>query len=241
MPHGTPDYGPAALGKTVHPIADMAELAARLGSIHTFDRRGNVIFMDDFESGIEKWYCYGSAGGLYSWSASKPAGGGFSLRLYTDNDEDDYMAASHFEAFPVLSRMGFQCSFLPVQTIKSLWWRLYVDDLVESVVGEIGWDYATNILSYLGSDGEMHNLSPEKTLKLTASFFYTTKLVVDFNADKYVKLIINDSVYDLSDYSLGHQDTGLLPRLACDMGVYNAGEGWAEMHIDNAILTQNEP
>jgi len=33
----------------------LAELATRLGSIVTYDRKGEVIFCDDFEDGIDAW------------------------------------------------------------------------------------------------------------------------------------------------------------------------------------------
>ena len=64
MGHGYPDYGTQGPVSTVHSIQDLGELAVRLGSIVTFDRRGNVLWLDGFDSGIGAW----SKGGNVNYS-----------------------------------------------------------------------------------------------------------------------------------------------------------------------------
>ena len=51
----TPDYGRLSAQATVFPVTDLGELAARLGSIVSHDRRGDVIWLDGFEDGLDKW------------------------------------------------------------------------------------------------------------------------------------------------------------------------------------------
>jgi len=53
--HGTPDWGVTAGARTVYQMTDLGELAVRLGSIVTHDRRGDVIFLEDFEEGMGRW------------------------------------------------------------------------------------------------------------------------------------------------------------------------------------------
>ncbi|GAI87669.1 unnamed protein product, partial [marine sediment metagenome] len=55
MAHGQPDFGMYAAKETVASLADVGELAARLGSIVAQDRRGDVIFLEDFEAPILNW------------------------------------------------------------------------------------------------------------------------------------------------------------------------------------------
>ncbi|GAI56753.1 unnamed protein product, partial [marine sediment metagenome] len=79
MAHGQPDFGMYQIAKTIYRLADMGELAVRLGSIVTHDRRGDVIWMDNFDSGIAKWYQFASDDdGLVEWSAERSRSGGFS-------------------------------------------------------------------------------------------------------------------------------------------------------------------
>ncbi|GAG01299.1 unnamed protein product, partial [marine sediment metagenome] len=39
-------------GSTRFPLSDIGELAVRLGSLCSYDRRGEVIFIDDFGHGV---------------------------------------------------------------------------------------------------------------------------------------------------------------------------------------------
>lgn len=55
MPRGMPDWGEYSPQEVVSKLLDNAELAARLGSPVLFDRRGTVIFMDDFNCGVNHW------------------------------------------------------------------------------------------------------------------------------------------------------------------------------------------
>jgi hypothetical protein len=78
---GTPDYAsPAAVGQTpsgnVYASSDVSELATRLRPLDTLDRRGNIIFYDDFRDGMEKW-----VGVDADWSSVRSRSSGFSAFL----------------------------------------------------------------------------------------------------------------------------------------------------------------
>ncbi|GAI49683.1 unnamed protein product, partial [marine sediment metagenome] len=55
MSRGQPDYGSSAVKEVAGTLADMGELAARLSSIVEYDRRGDVVYLDDFEEPVLKW------------------------------------------------------------------------------------------------------------------------------------------------------------------------------------------
>ena len=63
MARSGPDWGLRGGKATVFPLTDMAELAARLRSIDVYDRAGDVIALDDFQSGIDQWEHSGSGSG----------------------------------------------------------------------------------------------------------------------------------------------------------------------------------
>ncbi|MFH1593720.1 MAG: hypothetical protein ABID09_03365, partial [Candidatus Omnitrophota bacterium] len=63
MAHTNPDYTSKGKLNTITASTDNAELAVRLGSVVTFDRRGNVIFIDDFEGATLFWTTGGAGVG----------------------------------------------------------------------------------------------------------------------------------------------------------------------------------
>ena len=75
MAHGAPDWFGTTPQGMVHRVADLAELAARLGSPDVFDRRGNVLFMDSFENGQNNW-SHGALVGVsnyFNWRWPQPS------------------------------------------------------------------------------------------------------------------------------------------------------------------------
>jgi len=52
MPRGHPDYGQAGPTSLIATVPDLGELAARLGSNNTWDRRGFILWYDDFEASV---------------------------------------------------------------------------------------------------------------------------------------------------------------------------------------------
>jgi len=87
MAHGQPDYGMYTLANTIYRLTDMGELAARLGSINTYDRRGDVIFLDSFESGLTAWSPSSACTGSDLVQSAKHArSGGFSAKFVCGSD-----------------------------------------------------------------------------------------------------------------------------------------------------------
>jgi len=90
--HGAPDWWGTEQTSTVHLVQDVGELAARLGSIVTFDRRGNVIWLTSFEDGLQ-----GTSFGVDhvdskgTLSTNRALGGAYSIRLDPRGAADAYV------------------------------------------------------------------------------------------------------------------------------------------------------
>ncbi|GAJ22875.1 unnamed protein product, partial [marine sediment metagenome] len=116
MPRGQPDYGGHAAKEITGSLSDMAELATRLGSIVTFDRRGDVAFLDDYESGIEKWvesHAEGTEWGTVGLSARAAESGSFSTKLVTKGTVDGYAQVIYTLPYwnPINGRLGVEIKF----------------------------------------------------------------------------------------------------------------------------------
>jgi len=242
MPHGGPDWGTSGKISTVHTIEDLGELAARLGSIVTFDRRGNVIWYDDFESGVHQWIPVLTAGrGSVEWDGNYSLKGGFSAKLTTGNVAGDKITVERWLTTPVLSRIGYELSFkLPV-FLDFLHFLIDVYDGTYNHIIQFNWIKATMTWQYWGPDFAYHNLTPIMALSTANDIFHTVKVAADLTTGYYVRLIVNNTVYDLSGKQYRRVGAGFEPHLGLCYDITNDRAAKASSHLDDVIFTQNEP
>lgn len=69
----------------------------------------------------------------------------------------------------------------------------------------------------------------------------TMKLVIDMDTNKYVRAMFNQTVYDVSSYSLATGASAIGPHILVRM-IFQSDENAANIcYLDDAIVTQNEP
>lgn len=240
MPHGYPDWGGAAPVVTVYSLQDLAELAARLGSIDTFDRRGNVVWFDDFESGIENWRRSGPGAYSIDWDSKYAKTGGFSCRITTDTGFP--ATISKYFGFPVLSAMGFEFSFSYTQNWQYLYLVIYLADGTNLSIAAVRYNAVTKMWQYMATDGSYQDIPGSSyTLSPMVEEFDTMKLVADFITGKYSRLLVNSQVFDLSALSLRKYAAALTPSMSISITMEALPTGPAIGNIDDVIVTQNEP
>ncbi len=241
MAHGQPDFGLYRAKQTVYGLADDAELAARLGSIVTFDRRGDVVWLDDFESDVFKWlFAQTGVGGSLVASTARASSGGFSAYLTTGGALGNIGNMSHMEPYPVVSKMGFEMSFALNANISEYLLEMYFFDGVNYHLARVRFLPATFTLE-VDHGGVWTQVATAIPVRISFYLFVTLKLVADFTAAmKYVRVILNEVEYDLSAFDLDQvlNATGrhLLVRLQLTTGV-GSSQG---SYVEDAIITQNE-
>jgi len=242
---GLPDYSQSApVGQVpVGPIyssGDVAELAVRLGSPNSHDRRGNVIFWDSFENGFPRWRLVHLAGGTIELSTDRCRSGSTSLKM-TPND-NDFVLADIFMPFPTLGLFGFETSFV---------WNEGIEQLAFSPslqTGEINYKGSVSIRP---SDHSIFIQGTElidNTITLSPNndyLFHTLKLVVNYLTGKFVRLILDSTEYDISRYDLITYASTASPQLNYVISVEVGGAVVFPLnhveYIDDVIITQNEP
>jgi len=251
---GLPDYAQAKpVGSVpvgpVYTSTDIAELAARLGSIVTFDRRGNVTFLDDFEGTLGKWdFLTGIEGFRAEISPDFTRSGSFSAKLTTGANRKQLMYC--YRPFPVLSKQGFEFSFA-YSDMEEIQMDMQINKGDYVHFASAKWIRAEKKCQYC-DDGEIYrDLSPLVRPKSSSfagatgrAVFNTIKLVVDSVTDEYVRLILNDTIYDLSGLRLFNwvaagdaiDATWMAPMIWFTSTVVSQ-----VIYIDDVILTQNEP
>ena len=242
MGHGTPDWWGSEPGETTFQVQDVGELAARLGSIDTFDRRGNVVFLESFEEGLSKWTLFhaGTADDILL-STTYPKHGAYSVKLIGGSGVGHYVQIRHREPIPVLSRIGFEFSWAPDSDMSTIEQYLYWYDGTNDYTWAVRYVVSTHALQVRDSAGNWQTITTAWIPSLTYSTSHVWKLVVDLETGEYAFLIVDQNGYDLSAYSGQFLSAGLGPYLSMDLFYYSTAGKNSVCYIDDVIITQNEP
>lgn len=243
MGHGYPDWGPTAPIATVYTLQDLAELAARLGSPVVFQRTGNVIFLETFDSLAKVITETGGIGGSISISSEKALYGDFSCKMITGGAVGDYAVVRVRLAYPILSKIGVEfCWHMPDDSsLSDIWLDVLLYDGTTSWWAMVGWYVDDDTWYYFDADGNEVPLSPTVAYFEGQTQFNHTKLVVDFEKKEYVRLVANNLTYNLTGKPLRPVASGLNAQLLTRVVTYARALGGATIFLDSMIVTQNEP
>ena len=246
--HGTPDWAPTAPVATIYTVQDLGELAARLGSIDTFERGGNVIWYDDFENGLNKWLTYAYGGGaVAALTTLRSHTGCFSVRLVAGSDGLQYAGLRWDGAFTRLSRLGYEICWSGADTdvagfmTEKLSFTFSINDGTYAHVAEIAYDVKNGLWKYVDENGVGQIFLSDYWHVALTHLFNFFKLVIDPINSKYVRVLINDKEYDLSEHALYRYLDPTCPSIILTFHIDSQAGKMAECFVDNVILTQNEP
>lgn len=241
MAHGTPDWWGSAPRDTTYALQDMAELAARLGSIVTWDRRGDVIFTHSFETGISPMVVGVFGTGCDYWLTSEGVThGGLSLWLKAGSDAQRLAQASVFLPPPVLGKCGVEVWFGVHARNQYIMLNFAYYTGAAKLLTAVRYDHVNSTVEYWDSAGAWQQLAAGVSLYEFSYPVHVFKLVVDFlNAD-YVRVILDQHTYPMTASIQSVVDT-TKPRISPYFSSYST-EGYnAEVPLDSVIVTQNEP
>ncbi|KKK96081.1 hypothetical protein LCGC14_2666380 [marine sediment metagenome] len=241
MTRDLPDWGAQSSQATVHEVTDLGELAVRLGSIVTHDRRGDVIWFDGFEDGLVKWATatFGT-GAAVDLSLTKARNGLFAARLVAGSDGGLSARIDKTIPFPVLSPMGAEFSFQLQQNIDNLEFIFDLFDGVDVTQYLITWSDVANNLLYQDSAGVDQVFASDVSLSITDTLFHTMKLVVDMENKVYARLIIDNTTYLLTDIAALAIADVTTPAVRVRMNLIGRAGDNDLIYVDDVILTQNE-
>ena len=229
-------YGP------VYEEIRLAEHAVRLGSIDTFDRRGDVIFLDTFEHGLGRWLTSASgSSGTPNLSTNYARSSGLSCCLHTPATEGYFSSISHYSPIPVFTKRGIEASFsLPTaETILEVSQYFYIG--TTRTYFAVRYNQPNSTLEYFGSDNDWHVLASSVRPYPRDYCFNTLKLVVDLVTLQYVRCILNSTCYSMADLDARTTADLTAPYLQTLILLLNPAAEAKTLYVDDVILTQNEP
>ena len=255
---GLPDYAaPAPVGQVpvgpVHTLTDVGELAARLKSGNTFDRRGNVLWLDDFEDALKWEPDIGSgSGGSIALSAEAARSGAGSCKMTCPDTLGGYAQIRRYSGYPVVSKIGSEISFTlpPSPGFGQLLLELTLDDGTDWIVASVFWDmsdpdHRNHTLLLVTPTGGVVFADDLHSYLQSIYCFHTLKLVADFVNKKYLRFILDHRTWDLSEYDLQIMTGPLVSigvHLHTSFYVENNEAGTNPFcYADDSIITQNEP
>jgi len=242
MPHGTPDWGHIGPKSTTFGLDDLGEQAVRLGSPHLWDRRGDTILLDDFESGLGQ--CVREAPGVnaavvleggHAWR------GGFCAKLTTGDDAGDFARISYGHGLPVNSRIGLEFTFTLHEDTRYIRWDIIRQDPTTTYWASVGLNFPLNAVGYLTAGGVWVELAPGITLWASDVSWHTGKLGADWSTFQYVRFILNDREWPMPGLGLFPAPGAAFEATIWRVTHYTNVDANISAYVDNVIVTQNEP
>lgn len=242
MAHGKPDWGMVGPKQTVYGLDDLGEAVVRLGSPVIFDRRGDVVFMDDFERGFTVWeIATAGVGSAVYRSVNAARGSGVSCQITVGGVAGATARILTRLSYPVLSNMGLEVAV----TVGTLSYR--IDFYLGAYTGAqyvrsvIRYERATGNLYYLDATGAYILLAAGVNLGIFTNLYHIVKLVVDLNANAYIRAIVDSTQYDLRGIPIWVTANVTAPHAMAMVYVHGDGANAATINVDDVIITQNEP
>jgi len=242
MPHGGPDFDTTAGSRTTYRWSDLDEQAARLGSIVSFDRRGDLLFLDSFEDGYRKWLATAvGAGAAVTLSRASAHSGVYSMRCVPGSDGLRRVSLQRIWGYPVVSAFGLELSATLHANLQQISMAIFV------YTGALAWQVYGR---YYHTTGEWQIYVPPGIWVTIATLanpmvdsrgYHTFKLVGDPSSGSYVRAILNAQNVDISAYAMTSPVSVVSPQLFVDLQVISIPLNNATVYLDDIIVTQNEP
>ena len=242
MPHGTPDWGLVGPKSTTYGLDDLGEHAVRLGSPHFFDRRGDVMFQTDFRDGLGDVYVAttGTNGRAQLWTGYSRTGP-YCLGLYCASDGTHEAVLWKDLPYAVASSFGLECSWSDDATIIFIAFGFQFVTPVLTYNADVRWVRIGSVLEYVNAGGVRVPFAAGVSYDNIPRVGNTVKLVGDLVNNNYMRVLWNNTLYSLAGIPLNGPGGGGPARLACYVRVVGTNLVHTEVHVDNVIITQNEP
>lgn len=242
MPRGQPDFGMYAVKEVAASISDMGEVAARLGSIVIYDKRGDVVDFDNFEEPLLRWRSNNGVGGAVVIHDSASArSSSQSVKLVTPAGAGSSAYIVKKVSILGTKRLGVEISFANVDTFLEFHISGYFYSGTTLSVAELLLDFNSRKLYIFDETGAQKEVATFTKFFQGLFIYYTIKLVADYGTGEYVRLLLGNLEYDISATKLETVDSDIAPFFETTIGVWNRTAAGATMYIDDHIITQAEP
>ena len=218
-----------------------AEQALRTQFPYVYNRSGNVIYWDDFESPTVKPHTQVTGAGTCNRTCDKSLFGDFSMKFVTGNVAANICSAKyHLNNFRS-GKLGMLAHLMTPDVQVTYALTLYYYDGTTAHIGRILVDV---------SDGKVYYGYPAPTTHIDTISWYTSgtvdlfvpiKLVADISKGVFDNLYIARNKIDMSSYSLYTAASGIKQSMIAEIEIATKANASYTAYMDNVIITDNEP
>jgi len=241
MVHTAPDYTMKYKQNTIYSVVDNAELVARSSKYFSVDRRGNVVWYDDFETAAStRWVAVADTIGTAAPSTDRAWTGDTSMKIVTAAVVDDGVTVVKAFSGGFSHRAGVEIWF----TITGGKPFVYL-----TLVGYSGTYYYEAGLRFNENNGRLYyendtsaytEITKDDHVYTDREHWVPMKVVVDWDLREYVRVIFGGTEYDLTGVPLYAVLSGLDQNIRPQFRADAATAAVATVYFDNFMLTQNE-
>lgn len=232
-----------------------AELAARLGSVVTFDRRGTIFWHDDFGVSPLKWYTsfsvlHGGSGHSITLSDEMVSRGVGCMKMIPPSANEDYAYAYRYLGGAAQNRIGVEAT-IRTETANALRIILHTRCYTGTRLVQGGVRITKNIgltqsqLSYRNTTAlapytdscwtDFKRIYPGNNITMPL------KYVLDITNEKYNRCMFAGEEIDMSEYVPRTGDYTANQYIETEIYVVNTEASNAKVYIDDFIMTIEEP
>ncbi|MBA7575767.1 hypothetical protein ES708_17603 [subsurface metagenome] len=242
MTHGAPDNYQVNPRPTTFTLQDDAELAERLGATPSLDRLGNVIFIDEFEDGLNKWNTeVDAATTIIDESGKWSMHGGWSVKINIPADADAYAKMYRALPYPTLSKIGLESNGTSDEHLSELISYLTFYTGSHKVTYGIKADIPGGNIYYLNEYNLWTLFLSGVSIYYASGIFHRGKFIADLPNLRYDRYSIATGTWSLKDKKPYVWPDYTLAHMYLEAYAKGSASGIIEVYLDSFIITQNEP
>jgi len=178
------------------------ELSARISPYFSVDRKGTLLWHDDFESLATKWVFIPSTIGTAVISGNRAWTGDNSLKITTDAVIGDSLTFVKVLSAPFIHQNGLETCFFVSTGKPSI--EFYLDGYNGGYYYEAGfrYDYNTATIYYENESAGWMALPKKDPVEPTREHWVPVKIVADWDKLEYVRVLFGGTQYDLGGIKL---------------------------------------
>jgi hypothetical protein len=241
MPFGAPDFSNIRKEALVHRLDDLAEASVRTFIPIVYDRLGDVIYFDSFESGFVWPYPHPSSDKIKFYV-------GYGCGLMSDRALVFKILAGHSGLSRIRKNIPFYSSYSLGMSLN-IRPSLYMNYIQIEIDASNGTDTYTNRVRLYKTDGSIQVITPDgyqaigsippQTFSVHDWLF--VKFVVNLRQERWERVIVNRYSLSARLYTLRKVSAGGAVEISLYVGLdeTTSADDWA--FFDNVIVTINEP
>ncbi len=237
-----PDWQKYLPGSERYALSDLGELAARLGSPLRFDRRGEVLWYDQFDHGLAFWTtaAYG-IGGSVKISVADTFMSPYATLLTAGSSSLKVAELSKSIQQASLGKWGFEIAVSFLSDWDYFEIVITIRDGVDFYIASVRLSFTDTELQYSDSAGVFQKVADLLTLQTSPPTYQILKLVFDLSTPEYRHIRLGPTEYDLSGVAMkktaGSSSAQFWARIRLKG---RAGEN-DTAQLGHVIFTGNEP